>query len=345
MPAPNARRRAIRSSPRCAAGYLLHAKRGPVTSSNMITGIDEVGDFSLASDTLHYFVAVHIDQNQNRYAIKQSQFKLWEDNIPSGIRENGEVKGRLLTDDQAQSFYEQVVMVEPKLLISSVGTIPSENTLAAIAKHVEIEAAAIEKVVRYHTEQGNPSARTYEQLRIWHKKFARSPAMYLKLKCLEHLIKISVPYILEYAQLTCFQDQGDDHNLRSASFKIDKDYVRAPNVMTFWREHLRQSLMHTGGPLTVPFLPFWTREESPLHKYYPLVGSEGVNLKELFQQRIEFVDSKNHWEARIADVLAAILHRVRNRGRLQSLEADIEHRMNVKIGNTKHIVFTESVGA
>lgn len=168
--------------------------------------------------------------------------------------------------------------------------------------------------------------------------------MFLKLKCLEYLMRISVPYVLGYAQLTCFLDGGDEGNLQHTAFKIDKDYVRARNTMIFWREHLRQSLMYSRGPLEIPFLPFWTREEAPLHRHYPQMGQEGVDLRELFQKRIEFVESHAHWEARLADVFGTILHRVRNRNRLLSLEADIDGRMNTTIGNTKHILFTDSTG-
>lgn len=308
----------------------------------MITGIDEVGDFSLASDALHYFVAVHLDQNQDRLAIKQSQFRLWEDNIPADQRKNGEVKGRNVKDDQLLALYEEVIASEPKLLVSSVGTIPSRNTQAAVAMHVGKEVAALTRVIEHHTEQGNASAKTYKAMLAWYQNLSGRPDMFLKLKCLEHLMKISVPYVLGYAQLTCILDGGDEGNLQHTAFKIDKDYVRARNTMIFWREHLRQSLMHAHGPLAIPFLPFWTRHEAPLHRYYPRMGQEGVDLRELVQKRIEFVESHNHWEVRLADLFATILHRVRNRGRLQSLEADIEKRMNDKMGNTKHIIFADS---
>jgi hypothetical protein len=305
----------------------------------MISAIDEVGDFGLGSDDLHYFVAVHIDQNQNRFPIKQSQFRLWEENIPSIQREKGEVKGRLLSDEQLNAFYEQVVSTEPKMLISAVGTIPKENTPAAVAVHVRKEVAALTRVIEHHTEHGNASARTYKALLIWYKNLSNRPDMFLKLKCLEELIRISLPYTLGYAQLQCYLDGGDETNLQHTAFKIDKDYVRARNTMIFWREHLRQSLMHTRGPLEVPLLPFWTREEAPLHRHYPLVGAQGVNLRNLFLHRVNFFDSKDHWEVRLADVFATVLHRIRNRKRLLSLEADIEQRMNPTIGNTKHIVF------
>ncbi len=47
----------------------------------MITGIDETGDFAPNSLETNYFVAVHIDQNKNRSAIKKSQIVVWESSL------------------------------------------------------------------------------------------------------------------------------------------------------------------------------------------------------------------------------------------------------------------------
>ena len=44
----------------------------------MITGIDETGDFDPNSDEYNFFVAIHIDQNQNRYTIKKSVLHCFE---------------------------------------------------------------------------------------------------------------------------------------------------------------------------------------------------------------------------------------------------------------------------
>lgn len=307
----------------------------------MITGVDEVGNFGLGSSDLNYFVGVHIDQNQGRLAIKQSQFRLWEDGVPDKHRENGEVKGSLLSDDLLLSFHEQVLASDPKVLVSAVGTIPSQNTKAAVAKHVGNEIDALVRVQQHHNERGNPSAHTYYRMLGWYKNLASRPDMFLKLKCLEELMRISIPYVFGYAQLQCFLDGGDERNLEHLAYKIDKDYIRARDPMIFWREHLRQSLMHTRGPVEVPMLPFWTRDNAPLHRYYPLIGTQGVNLRSLFMDRLAFFDSKDHWEVRMADIFATIVHRVRNRGKLHLLERDLDERLTESKRNIKHIIFGE----
>ena len=38
----------------------------------MITGIDETGDFDPKSTLNNFFISVHIDQNVNKYKIKQN---------------------------------------------------------------------------------------------------------------------------------------------------------------------------------------------------------------------------------------------------------------------------------
>jgi len=307
----------------------------------MITGIDEVGDFGLGSTDLNYFVGVHIDQNQGRLGIKHSQFRLWEDVVPVKHRDNGEVKGRLLSDELLMTFHEQVLASEPQVLVSAVGTIPNQNTKEAVTKHVGKEIDALVRVQQHHNEQGNPSARTYHRMLVWYKNLAGRPDMFLKLKCLEELMRISIPYVFGYAQLQCILDGGDERNLEHLAFKIDKDYIRARDPMIYWREHLRQSLMYTRGPLEVPMLPFWTRKEAPLHRHYPLIGGQGVDLRSLFIDRLAFFESKDHWEVRMADIFATILHRIRNRGKLRALETDIDERLTESKCNIKHIIFSE----
>lgn len=294
----------------------------------MIIGVDEVGDFGLSSELLNYFVGVHIDQNKGKLDIKRSQFRLWEDAIGPEHREKGEVKGRLLRDTHVESFLFEVIAPDPQVLITAAGTIPSRSKLESIQRHVDFEQQAIARVIEHHANHGHGSAKTYDNLRIWHRRFRRSPSLYLKLRCLEKLIRISVPHSLGYAQLTCLLDGGDESNIGNMSFKIDKDFVRAKNVMTFWREHLRQSLVNNGSGIEVPFIPAWPRGQAPLHRHYPLRHDGMVDVKRLFWDRIDFYDSESHWELRMADIFATALHRVRNLGKLKNLTNEIDDRLN-----------------
>ena len=114
----------------------------------MITGIDETGDFAPNSTEFNYFIAVHIDQNRNKYQIKKSQFNIWESSIPKEYRtEKGEVKGSKLLDKHIESFYSEVLKREPKTLYSAVRIKPSENPTEIVAQHLKYEIASIQRAI------------------------------------------------------------------------------------------------------------------------------------------------------------------------------------------------------
>ena len=158
----------------------------------MIIGIDEVGNFDPNSDQYNFFVAVLIDQNSNKYKIKESQFKLWESKIPkANSDEKGEVKGQKLTDQQLEDFYNEVLKPKPSVLYSIVRIKPNENTKELIEKHQEIEVKSIEETLKKHEE--NPKGNWvdwYKRILAWYKN--RKHAHLLKMKCLEHLLGISL---------------------------------------------------------------------------------------------------------------------------------------------------------
>jgi hypothetical protein len=117
----------------------------------MIVGIDETGDFDSNSDKFNYFVAVLIDQNGGSYAIKEKQFRVWESSISKTNRDTkGEAKGRLLTDDQLNWFYHQVLEPKPFVLYSVVRFNASMNSKELLEEHKKIEISRLEQAVSYY---------------------------------------------------------------------------------------------------------------------------------------------------------------------------------------------------
>ncbi len=96
----------------------------------MITGIDETGNFDPNSKPFNYFVAVHIDQNHNKFLMKQSQFNIWESSVPNKFKTNtGEIKGQRIPEEFLESFYNSILDVKPSVSYSVVRIIPAENPI------------------------------------------------------------------------------------------------------------------------------------------------------------------------------------------------------------------------
>jgi hypothetical protein len=94
----------------------------------MQIGVDETGDFSPTSLTRdHFSVAIH----PRRRSL--DRFRQWESSIGKDHRENGEVKGHLLTNDRLSSFVSEVLEPDPPIRLRPVLVRPSEETREGIA--------------------------------------------------------------------------------------------------------------------------------------------------------------------------------------------------------------------
>jgi len=52
----------------------------------MIISIDESGSFSASSNLRHFFVAVHLRQDELLYNDKMNQFVAWENSLPKSLK-------------------------------------------------------------------------------------------------------------------------------------------------------------------------------------------------------------------------------------------------------------------
>jgi len=310
----------------------------------MIVGIDEVGNFDPSTEEYNYFVAVLLDQNKNKYQIKESQFKLWESKIPNENKDDkGEVKGQKLTDQQLEDFYNEVLKLKPSVLYSVVRIKPSENKKELIEKHQEIEVQAIEETLQKHKD--NPRGNWvewYERILAWYKN--RKPSHLLKMKCLEHLLGISFNHGIGWSQLTYIIDDKDEKNIKEFAYKIDKDFIRAENVKTIWNEILRQFWKEFSKKDRLPLVDFGLKEQNPVKKEYGL-GDKKSNLKKIFRDRTRFLNSEEHFEIRMADITGTIIHRYQNKNRCEQIYKEIEKHLGSKKRNYTHLILNDQVEA
>lgn len=248
----------------------------------MIVGIDETGDFSIESNKFNYFVAVLIDQNSNQYAIKEKQFKTWEKSISKANRDNkGEAKGRLLTDDQLNWFYYQVLEPKPEVLYSVVRFNSSKNPKELLDKHKAIEVKRLERELEYYkTEARENWADWYQRLIGWYKN--RNYQHLIKIKCIQSLIGHTFNFGFAWSQLRYLLD-SDDSNIKNFSFKIDKDFVNAENAKIMWTELLRQFWIDFNNRKKLPLINIADKEKYPAIEHYKYEEGKS-NLKKSIQR-------------------------------------------------------------
>jgi len=306
----------------------------------MIIGIDEVGNFDPNSDQFNYFTAVLIDQNLNKYNIKESQFILWEDKVPKDSRDDkGEVKGQKLTNELLESFYYEVLRPKPSVLYSVVRIKPSENKLVTIEDHHKKEIESFEKALQYYKDNPRGNwAEGYEKILAWYKN--RKPAHLLKMKCLQRILGITLNHGMAWAQLMYMLDKNDATNIKNFAYKIDKDFIRAENVKIIWNEILRQFWQEFSKRDKIPLVDFGINGQNPVKREYG-AGENKSNLKKVFRDRTHFLNSEEHFEVRMADIFGTILHRFHNKGECEKIYKEIEKHLGGKKNNYLHLVLNE----
>lgn len=307
----------------------------------MVTGIDETGDFDPNSGQFNYFVAVHLDQNKGRLAIKQSQFHKWESSIPDEYKTaDKEIKGQKLPDKFLQSFSEEVLEIDPMPLYSVVRIRPNENPVEILEMHKELEIASIEKVIKDANEFGSHNwAEGYKQILYWYKN--KNFQLLMKIKCLDQLLTMSLNRVIGYSQLKYLLDNEEMTNISRLEFKVDKDFVKAQNVKIIWGELFRQFWQQHSQKYPVPLINLWSPENHPVHKVFPYDDAGKINMTSVFRERTHFLDSKEHWEIRLADLVGTILHRYQNKGRCEVIAKKLLVNLSKKQNNYLHIALNE----
>lgn len=306
----------------------------------MVTGIDESGNFSSDSKLLNFFVAVHIDQNQNKYETKKEQYLAWEATIPDDKKDKkGEIKGQRLTDNFLYDFYEKVISPDPKILISVVRIIPAENPVEILEKHKQYEINQFQNMIDKAILSGHESwAKGYKDILAWYQN--KNYNLVLKIKCLERLLTLSINRVLGWGQLSFILDKGDEKNIRDISFKIDKDIVKSVSTQVLWNEIFRQYWQQISKTEPIELIDKWSENEHPVLKYY--AGKDNsLNLKKVMKKNTHFMNSNESWEIRMADLIGTILHRGNNANRCVDICQELEKKLGGKQKNYFHLILND----
>ncbi len=296
----------------------------------MIIGIDEVGDFGESSETYNYFVSVLIDQNEDNYRIKNELFKQWESTIPDKFKKNkdGEIKGRDLLEEHLASFYYHVYNNIPSTLCAIIRVNPTGITHERIKTLQDNVLKQIDQQIEslLTKEDNSKIIKEYGKLRSWYKN--RNYNEILKMECMQVLLSLSFKIALEYGQLT-YLLKGDISNLQNIRFLIDKDFIKARETTTFYKEIFMQYWQCSANDFKFTIMTdVWTEKEHPIWKVFEKLEDGRAGVKKAFNDKIYFDNSHQHWEVRMADILGTIIHRYENHGKCKLLANELYTQLN-----------------
>src|ERR1700683_682184 len=268
----------------------------------MLLAIDESGSFGPAASDMHFFVALHIRQTGNLLEQKCAQFLAWERTLPTSLKNaKGEFKGSALSDAQLHDFALQVFGTPPGIGITPVAIDSGRQAAEIIRKHRHVSLVGIREGVKGYRALGRPAvAQTYEEMGNWFQKLDNG--LYLKVVLLGECIVNAQSNTIGHAVSGGYEDE-----LLSLRYIIDRDFVRNPRHLTFWREILRNQLWHITSKKPIPLVKEWQTIGHPFLAKFTRNGKLALN--ELFVKNCNFASSHEHPELRMADMTAAIVSR------------------------------------
>jgi hypothetical protein len=274
----------------------------------MIVAIDESGTFSANSNSIHFFVAVHLRQKTLLYNAKKNQFLAWEKSLPKSLKNHtGEIKSSNLSDEHLFSFCREVIRTHYYVGITPYCFLPTNNPVTVVEKHKEVQLRCIREGVKGYNELKKPEmAASYEEFGNWFNKLNYS--QYMKIILLGYCIVNSLINTIGHSISGNY-----DNELVKLKFIIDRDFIKEPRPNAFWRELLRNQLYSISLNTPIPLLKDWKKKGHPFLDKFTKNGK--MNLNELFWKNCKFLQSHENFEIRIADCVNSILNKYFNNKR------------------------------
>jgi hypothetical protein len=275
----------------------------------MIIAIDESGAFDSESPSLNFFVAAHLRQRRTLYEHKRLQFMAWERSLPSSAKNpRGEIKSTLLSDADLHKFVEKVIRPLPVVGITPYSIRGIDNPRAVVEKHREVALIGTREGVKLYAMQGKRGlAQTVEEFGNWLKNLSYNH--YLKIWVLGGCIYTALVNTIGHS----ISGGHDIQELPRIRYKIDRDFIKEPQHLVFWRILLRNQLWSHSALDPLPVLHTWKQQN---HPFLEIFGDERhAAITGIFEQRCDFLLSHEHFEIRLADTVATILNRYWNHQR------------------------------
>lgn len=268
----------------------------------MIIGIDDSGNFD--SDDISFYAAVLI--RPKCFLKIQQVFLTWEAQLPETTKENGEVKGRLLSKEQLAEFADKILINNGYGMIKAQAfgiEVDDANTASLEAQRTLNVAQMRQQAKEVYRDQGKEYtqiASFYEQMSNW-----------LESKSLKTLYKIELLgiAIVKSFNLAIITStlRGFDKELGRLEINIDQGITGRPSVERYWKDTMRTIFWNlTSSIEPIVHITEW-RSNHPFikrfYKYPKNTESMSVFTSEI-RDVFNFFDSKERIEIRIADIVA-----------------------------------------
>lgn len=276
----------------------------------MIIAIDETGDFNPESRAWHFFAGVHLPSDS--IDEKQTQFLAWESaRSPSKRDAHGEIKGSNLDEHDLAEFAAAILVPSSEIGITAIGIVPAQTPRRVVEVHQRITLAQLYSgIIEIRRHENRSLALEYARLARWFRRL--NYQNFLKLRLTARCIDTSLRSAICIAALRDFKD-----DLVSMEFKLDESFIEPGIETQFWHELLRQQTIAASERNPVVVIDDWEKTGHPFVKAYGT--PDLLDLRPILRDRCTFVKSHDHWEVRVADVVATIFHRVYNRRQCLSL--------------------------
>jgi hypothetical protein len=262
---------------------------------DLVVAVDEAGDFKTTSSIDHFYVAAIIRPG------KEEQFHRWEAGIPAKGRKDGEVKGGYLTDDQLHDFVREVVCAQPRVIITRFAIQPSMHAPGNIRAH---QAATVrlaeESAKRFRAQRNAELATEAAGLARW--LGGMEAAQYVKFATQTKCVSQSLADVVGHSITG-----GFDQNLASLRYKIDRGLLGdSPEERLYWKRTVGMQVRRLAEDDRLVSLDTW---DASGHPFLDLYDKDGYwDFNPLFDHRCDFLNSADHFELRIADIVAS-MHR------------------------------------
>jgi len=265
--------------------------------SDLVIAVDEAGDFRASSSLDHFYVAAIVRPG------KEEQYQRWEAGIPARNRkEDGEVKGGYLTDDRQHDFVREVICASPRVIITRVAIQPSMHPPGSLRAH---QAATVklaqESAARFKRHGNAGMVAEASGFARWLQRMQEP--QYMKLALQTEVVAQSLADAVGHAVTG-----GFDLELPSLRYKIDRGVLGdSPEDRRYWKRFIATQVRRLPEDTALVSLDTWEATGHPFLDLYR--HGSGWDLNPLFDERCDFVSSRDHYQLRIADIVAS-LHRL-----------------------------------
>ena len=269
----------------------------------MIIGIDETGTFDLNSTGMSLFVGSHFLDLPDLHEMTKN-LSYWKQKYKHLKNPKGEIKSSKIDETIADDFIENVIIPQKNFHFNVCAVVPSEHRKKDIQFHRDHHIQCLNDGIRECDNVGNHKlARQYTELRNWYKNL--NYQLLLKTWILGEMLGCS---FVEHVIQTILDKT--DKTLGIIRLSVDRDFIKEPTHIIFWKDFLRNQFYNYTYRHPVPIISEWSTD----HPFFMGKGRNAqmktgavIDSKHIFRDNCNFAESHCTPEIQVADIIAKVI--------------------------------------